>query len=276
MKKIPKLSLVGAGPGHPDLITLRGIRVLQQADVVLYDALANDALLEFAPSHAVTRYVGKKAGEHAYRQAEINNLISTYAYHYGHVVRLKGGDPYLYGRGHEEQLHAAANGITVEVVPGVSSVYSVPALQGIPLTRRGMSNSFWVLTATTRSGMINDDLYLAAQSDATIVILMGMRKIEQIASIFTNQGKGETPVAVIQNGTLPSEKVGITRMHQLQQMVEKQRLGNPAVIIIGEVVHAKSLDQVLQKAMPEEYPSASATPPHVGGYEVSSTHHQAI
>jgi uroporphyrin-III C-methyltransferase len=276
MKKIPKLSLVGAGPGNPDLITLRGKRVLQQADIVLYDALANDSLLEFAPPHALTKYVGKKAGEHAYRQAEINNLISAYAYRYGHVVRLKGGDPYLYGRGHEEQLHAEANGITVEVIPGVSSVYSVPALQGIPLTQRGISNSFWVLTATTRSGMINQDLHLAAQSDATIVILMGMRKIEQIASIFTNQGKGETPVAVIQNGTLPSEKVGITRIYHLQQMVEKQHLGNPAVIIIGEVVNAKSLSQVLQKAMPGEYSCASSSPPHVGSDEVSSTHHQAI
>lgn len=231
----PKLTLVGAGPGDPELITLKGIKALQSADCVLFDALANDALLEYVPDKAKRIYVGKRAGSHKVPQDEINRLIVVCAKKYGHVVRLKGGDPYIFGRGHEEQLFAEQAGIPVSMVPGISSVNAVPALQSIPLTRRGVSESFWVITGTTRQGQISADIPLAAQSSATVVILMGMSRLEEIQEVFSHFGKAETPVAIIQNGSLPDEKVGVSRVEDMCQMANEQQLSSPAVIVIGEV-----------------------------------------
>ena len=231
----PKLSLVGAGPGDPELITLKGIKALQSADCVLFDALANDALLEYVPEKAPRIYVGKRAGSHKMPQEEINRLIVDCAREYGHVVRLKGGDPYIFGRGHEEQLYAEQQGVEVSLVPGISSINAVPALQSIPLTRRGMSESFWVITGTTRRGQISDDIPLASRSSATVVILMGMSKLAQIQQAFLEQGKANTPVAIIQNGSLPDERVGVSRVEEMCRMAEEQKLASPAVIVIGEV-----------------------------------------
>ncbi|WPP50231.1 uroporphyrinogen-III C-methyltransferase [Catalinimonas niigatensis] len=234
-KKKPHVSLVGAGPGDPDLITLKGIRALESADVVLYDALANDALLKYAPAHAPRMYVGKRAGKHNMSQEDINKLIVSCARQYGHVARLKGGDPYIFGRGHEEQMCAEQAGIAVTLVPGISSINAVPALQSIPLTRRGLSESFWVITGTTRSGTISQDIILAAQSSATVVILMGMSRIAEIQEVFERVGKSETPVAIIQNGSMSDEKVGVSNVNEMCRMVNEQQLGSPAVIVIGEV-----------------------------------------
>ena len=157
MKK-PYLTLVGAGPGDPELFTLKGVKALSTADVVLYDALVNKDLLDYAPAKAQKVFVGKRAGKHSLKQEEINELIVEYAFNYGHVVRLKGGDPFVFGRGHEEIAYAAAFGIDSSVVPGISSSIAVPEMQKIPVTARGYSESFWVVTGTTKEGELSKDI----------------------------------------------------------------------------------------------------------------------
>ncbi len=150
----PKLTLVGAGPGNGELITLKGIKSLKTADVVLYDELVSTEILDFAPEAALKIYVGKKVGEASFSQDEINGLIVRLARKRGHVVRLKGGDSFVFGRGHEEMEYARDHDITCEVVPGVSSCIAVPASLEIPVTRRGVSESFWVITGTTQKWRI--------------------------------------------------------------------------------------------------------------------------
>ena len=179
-----RLILIGAGPGDPDLITLKAVKKLKQADVVLYDALANKALLDYCLPGCVKQFVGKRYGCHALSQDEINNLILEYSNKFECVVRLKGGDPFVFGRAWEEIETARASGMEGEVVPGISSALAVPASQMIPVTARGTNESFWVVTGTTRNGDISDDIKLAAQSSATVVILMAMSKLEKIADIF--------------------------------------------------------------------------------------------
>ena len=159
---------------------------------------------------------------------------------YGNVVRLKGGDPFIFGRGSEEIEFVESFGIPTFVVPGISSAVAVPAYQGISLTKRGVSESFWVITGTTSERNLSNDIGLAAQSTATVVILMGMSKLEQIVSLFQNQSKGETPIAIIQNGTLSNEKVGIGTIDTIQKIVEEKQLNNPAIIVIGEVVRERN------------------------------------
>ena len=235
----PRLTLVGAGPGDPDLLTLRGMKALQQADVVLYDALANDELLNYVPATSPKIYVGKRAGQHKVPQEQINRMIVSCAYRYGHVVRLKGGDPYVFGRGHEEQAYAERAGVATKVIPGISSAYAVPALQSIPLTKRGVSESFWVITGTTRTGHLSEDVALAAQSTATVVILMGMRKLAEIQEVFLRQGKERTPVAIIQNGSLPQERIAVGHVRDLVATAAEHQLSSPAIIVIGEVVNER-------------------------------------
>jgi uroporphyrin-III C-methyltransferase len=234
--KIPKLTLVGAGPGDAELITLKGIKALQVADVVLYDALINEELLTYAPVDAPKIFVGKKFGIHYLNQQEINALIVKYALKYGNAVRLKGGDSFVFGRGKEEIEYAESFGIETIVIPGLSSSLSVPALQGIPMTHRGTSESFWVMTGTTQSHQLSNDIHLAVQSTATIVILMGMHKLAEIVAIFQEFNRQKTPVAIIQNGSLAQEKVAIGAINTILEEVENQGLSSPAIIIIGETV----------------------------------------
>lgn len=235
--KLPKLTLVGAGPGDEELITMKGIKALQQADVVLYDALVNPELLKHAPATAPKIFVGKRLGKHHLTQEEINNLIVDSAYSYGHVVRLKGGDSFVFGRGYEELAHADKYNIPTAVVPGISSSIAVPELQQIPLTIRGVNESFWVITGTTSAGEVSADVSLAAQSNSTVIILMGVSKLAQISEIFAAAGKADTPVAVIQNGSLPDEKIALGNVHNIVERVEAKQVGAPAVIVLGEVVN---------------------------------------
>lgn len=235
-----KLILVGAGPGDPELITIKAIKILQQADVILYDALANEALLEYAVNATEKIFVGKRYGCHALSQQEINDLIIEYGAKYTNVVRLKGGDPFVFGRAQEEMDAAVEAGMEVEMVPGISSALAAPASEMIPLTCRGMSESFWVITGTTRSGELSNDIKHAAQSTATIIILMAMSKLEAIAEMFAAYGKGETPVAIIQNGTMPNAKMVTGKVKDIYFRAQHAGLTNPAVIIIGEVVNLRS------------------------------------
>jgi len=245
---IPLLSLVGAGPGDPELITLKAIRAIEKADVILYDALANEALLAYAQPKAIKRFVGKRYGCHALSQEEINILIIEYAKSHGHVVRLKGGDPFVFGRAQEEIDAARQAGIEVSVIPGISSALAVPAMQMIPLTNRGIAESFWITTGTTRSGEISGDIKLAAQSSATVIILMAMSKLEAIMDIFREYGKKHTPVAIIQNGTTPEEKWVIGSVKDILFKAEFAGITNPAIIVVGEVVklHPSLLKEKLQ------------------------------
>ncbi|MFE3847351.1 uroporphyrinogen-III C-methyltransferase [Flavobacterium sp. LB3P45] len=236
----PKVTLVGAGPGDPDLFTLKGVKALAEANVVLYDALANEEIMNHAPKTAIKIFVGKRIGAHEYSQDQINQLIVDNALTYGNVVRLKGGDPFIFGRGSEEIEYAESFGIPTFVVPGISSAIAVPAYQGISLTKRGVSESFWVITGTTSDRNLSNDVALAAQSSATVVILMGMSKLSQIVSLFQKEFKGETPVAIIQNGTTPQEKVGVGTINTIQEVVAKNKLSSPAIIVIGEVVKESS------------------------------------
>lgn len=232
----PKVTLVGAGPGDPDLLTLKGVKALAEANVVLYDALANEEIMNHAPKEAIKIFVGKRIGVHEYSQDQINQLIVDNALTYGHVVRLKGGDPFIFGRGSEEIEFAESFGIPTFVVPGISSSIAVPANQGVSLTKRGVSESFWVITGTTSDRNLSKDVTLAAQSSATVVILMGMSKLSQIVSLFQKESKGETPVAIIQNGTTVNEKIGVGTINSIQVVVAENNLSSPAIIVIGEVV----------------------------------------
>lgn len=235
-KTQPKVTLVGAGPGDPDLLTIKGAKALAEAQVVLYDALANEEILAYAPKKSIKIFVGKRKGCHEYSQDQINQLIVDNALTYGNVVRLKGGDPFIFGRGSEEIDYVESFGIPTFVIPGISSSIAVPAYQGIALTKRGVSESFWVITGTTSARKLSNDVALAAQSSATVVILMGMSKLDQIVALFQNESKGETPVAIIQNGTTPQEKVGVGTIDTIKQVVESNKLSSPAIIVIGEVV----------------------------------------
>ena len=230
-----KLTLVGAGPGDPDLITLKGIKALQQADVVMYDALVHPNLLDHCRPGALKVYVGKRRGAYSCMQEDINPLIIHYAGQYGHVVRLKGGDSFVFGRGYEEIEYARQHGIDTEVIPGLSSSYAVPASVGLPLTTRGVSESFWVVTGTTKEGQLSADLRLAAQSSATVVVLMGMHKLADIMAVFADCGKTDTPVAIIQNGTLPDQQGIIGQVSSIIKKVDESGIGNPAIIVVGEV-----------------------------------------
>lgn len=238
--QIPKLTLVGAGPGDRELITVKGIKAMEVADVILYDALVNEELLNYASGRSLKIFVGKRAGMHHLQQHEINRLIVKYAYSHGHVVRLKGGDPFVFGRGLEEIEHAEFHGIETHMVPGISSSLAIPAMQHIPLTHRGVSESFWVVTGTTREGKLSKDLALAAQSTATVVILMGMKKLNEIIAVFKKYNKQDTSVAIVQNGSRPDEKVALGTVNTISEAVGKQGLSSPAIIIIGEIVrHTK-------------------------------------
>ncbi len=246
MYRGPKLTVVGAGPGDVELITLKAIKALQSADVVLYDALVDTKLLEYT-HQAEQIFVGKRKGCYAYQQDQINELIVQRANQDKHVVRLKGGDPFVFGRGAEEMEYAAASGLEVAMVPGISSCLSVPATQHIPVTKRGSSESFWVITGTTKEHKLSNDVRLAAKSSATVVILMGMSKLAQIVACFEREGKSETPIAIIQNGTRQDEKVGIGTISSIEKEVGRQGLSNPAIIIIGEVVRHREQILNIQK-----------------------------
>ena len=249
--KTPKLTLIGAGPGDPDLITLKGAKALATADVVLYDALVNREILEFVPLHAKKIYVGKRSNKHAYSQDEINALIVRHAYESGHVVRLKGGDPFVFGRGFEELQYVTEKGVESEYIPGISSSISVAGLQNIPVTHRGTSDSFWVITGTKSDGSISEDIYTAAKTNATIVVLMGLNKLQLISDIFVEEGKENLSAAIIQNGSLSSENYVSGSIGDLPEIARAGNIAAPAIIVIGEVV--KLRDQLQEKLVELQY-----------------------
>ncbi|MDO5979609.1 uroporphyrinogen-III C-methyltransferase [Flavivirga spongiicola] len=236
-----RLTVVGAGPGDVDLITLKAIKSIESADVILYDALINEALLKYASSEAELIFVGKRKGCYAFQQEQINELIVSKAKSHGHVVRLKGGDPFIFGRGAEEIDYVRSFGLETFVVPGISSALAVPAYRGIPLTKRNTAESFWVITGTTKNHQLSSDVALAAKSTATVVILMGMSKLDEIVRIFSEENKQGMSIAIIQNGTREDENVGIGTIETIRGIVAEKGLANPAIIVIGDVVKERAV-----------------------------------
>jgi len=232
----PSLTLVGAGPGDPDLITLKGLRAIRSANVILYDALVSPELLKEAPHSCKLVYVGKRRARKEFYQTEINQLLVFYAERYSNVVRLKGGDPFVFGRGHEEMDYARKHGVLTDVIPGISSSYSAPSCAGIPLTVRGVNESFWVVTGTVSSGRISDDLNKAAETGATIIVLMGLSHLGEIANLISAARGQHEPMAVIQQATLPTQKVIVGTATTIYQRATEENISSPAIIVIGKVV----------------------------------------
>ena len=231
-----KVYLVGAGPGDPGLITVRGLQLLRRAAVVVYDRLVHPALLEEAPSGAERIFVGKQAGRHCIAQAEINEVLIRYARQGRQVVRLKGGDPFVFGRGGEEAEALTDADVPFEIVPGVSSAMAVPAYAGIPLTHRKFSSSFAVVTGhEARKEQDAVDWAKLATAVDTLVILMGLSNLPIIVAKLLAHGRApHTPVAVIQQGTTDEQEAVLGT---LADIVEKSaHLEPPALIVVGNVV----------------------------------------
>lgn len=246
-KKKNKITLVGAGPGDVELITLKGARALRNADVILYDALVNEELLNLSPK-AIKIYVGKRIGNVKHTQLEISKLLVAYARKYQNVVRLKGGDSFVFGRGYEEIQYAQKFGIETEVVPGISSAISVPALAGIPVTHRGLSKSFHVITATLSNGKLNPELEHAVLGNGTVLILMGLHLLPEISRLYVQAGKGTQKAAIILDGSLPTEEQIIGTIATLPFQFGNPN-GKPGIIVIGEVVGLKESSVKLSKEL---------------------------
>jgi uroporphyrin-III C-methyltransferase len=244
--------LVGAGPGDPRLITVLGLERLRQAEVVIYDRLVSERLLDEAPPTAERIFVGKAPGEHSARQEEINELLLRHARMGRIVVRLKGGDPFVFGRGSEEALACAEAGIPWEVVPGISSAVSVPALAGIPVTHRELAGGFAVVTGHCAEGDRQDWAALARVE--TLVILMGLSRLPEISASLLFHGRGaSTPVAAIAQGSLPEERVVVGTLGTIAGDVARAGLKAPATIVVGEVVRVRQrlLSALHDLAQPE-------------------------
>jgi uroporphyrin-III C-methyltransferase len=233
------VSLVGAGPGDLDLLTRKAAKRLAEADLVLYDALVDPEALELAPQ-AQRVFVGKRAGRPAVRQEFIHWLMIRAARRGRKVVRLKGGDPFVFGRGGEEALALAAEGIPFEVVPGVSSAIAAAALAGIPVTHRGIATGFVVVSGHAEEAYRGILESLAPQS-ATIVVMMGLGRIERVARLLVDRGwSALTPAAVVFGASTSSSAVWTLTLHDLMQGLESPGTGNPGTVIVGDVVRLRA------------------------------------
>ncbi|MDI9618842.1 uroporphyrinogen-III C-methyltransferase [Methanothermobacter sp.] len=224
--------LVGAGPGDPELITLKAIRVLERADVVVYDRLAGEEILRYAPEDAKLIYVGKKAGEHHKTQDEINRILVEEGKKHETVVRLKGGDPFVFGRGGEELLALREAGVEARVIPGVTSAVGVPTSAGLPVTHRGVATSFTVVTGHEDPTKPEKQVHWDYRAD-TLIILMGVGNVRENMQEIMKHRPPETPVCVIERGTTEDERV---ILGTLEDIAEKD-LRPPGIIVVGEVVN---------------------------------------
>jgi uroporphyrin-III C-methyltransferase len=234
-----KVYLVGAGPGDPELLTRKAERLLKEADVILYDALVGEGVKELFPPGVRLVDVGKRADDHAYPQEEINQMLVDLASEHKCVVRLKGGDPYVFGRGGEEAEALVKAGIEVEAVPGVTSAIAVPELSGIPVTHRGYASALTVITGhedpTKGDSALN--FKALAQMKGTIVILMGIKRLKENVDALLAGGKPPgTPAAIIERGATGKERITSGTLGNIVSMAELRGVKSPAVIVIGEVV----------------------------------------
>jgi uroporphyrinogen III methyltransferase / synthase len=239
-----KVYLVGAGPGDPRLLTIRGLELLGSADVVIYDRLVNPILLEKAPAHALRIFAGKQASLHSRPQEEINTLLIEHARRGRRVVRLKGGDPFVFGRGGEEALALSRAGIAFEIVPGVSAAMAVPASAGIPVTHRGVASSFAVVTGhehPCKTGSAVDWTKLATAVD-TIVVLMAAHGLPRIVQQLLAHGRpADTPVALIRCGSTREQETVTGSLGDILERAEVACLRPPVTAVIGEVVRIRDV-----------------------------------
>ncbi|GAC1500127.1 MAG: uroporphyrinogen-III C-methyltransferase [Vulcanimicrobiaceae bacterium] len=234
-----KVFLTGAGPGDPGLLTLKAARALRAADVVLYDNLASDAVVAMAPAGCERRYVGKRAGHHAMPQEELNALLVSCALAGKTVVRLKGGDPFVFGRGGEEAQHLREAGVDFEVIPGITSAIAAPAYAGIPVTHRAHNTAFSVITGheDPQKSASTVDWSRFADPSQTLVLLMAMGNLAHIVSQLMQHGlRGSTPVAVVRDGTTPRQQTLVATLDTVVEDVERSHIGSPATVVIGDVV----------------------------------------
>lgn len=260
MSRTGKVYLVGAGPGDPKLITLKGLECLQQADVVVYDRLANPALLEYAPAQAERIYCGKLPDNHTLKQEAINELLAEKAWAGNVVVRLKGGDPCVFGRVGEEAEHLARYGIPFEIVPGVTAGIAAPAYAGIPVTHREHGSSFAVVTGHLREDkpeLATEKWRALATGVDTVAFYMGVANLPQICTQLIRHGRDpKTPVAIIAWGTLPQQ---VTLTGTLEDIVERlaanSQITNPAIILVGDVVQLREKINWFEPALSQEMPS---------------------
>lgn len=242
MKKTGKAFLIGAGPGDPGLITVRGKRILMNADVVIHDSLVNPILLEICKQSAEIIYVGKKIGYKELSQKEINKLLIKKTKEGKNVVRLKGGDPFVFGRGGEEAEELKDRGINIEIIPGISSIIAVPAYSGVPVTHRNFNSSFAVFTAHKDKFSNSENIDLESiKNIETLVFLMGLNNIKNIISKLVKAGKDpETPVLIVSNGTLPTQKsLTGTISNITKKLKSNPQITTPATIIVGNIVNLR-------------------------------------
>lgn len=245
MQPTGKVYLTGAGPGDPDLLTTKALRLLQSADVVVYDRLISDAIVQLIPADVNRIFVGKANGHHSLPQAEINDLLVALARNNPCIVRLKGGDPFVFGRGSEEALHLRRHGVPFEVVPGVTSAAACAAYAGVPLTHRGLSRQVHLITGHFKNDEPLDfDARRVVDPEATLVIYMGLANLPRICSTLIEAGlPAFTPAMAIQNGTTAQQQRVISNLHNLPASVTAAGLQPPVLVVIGQTVAlSKELD----------------------------------
>ncbi|MDH5489345.1 MAG: uroporphyrinogen-III C-methyltransferase [Rhodospirillaceae bacterium] len=234
----PKVAIVGAGPGDVDLMTVKSVRLLQEADVVVYDRLVSDEIMKLVPEKTETTFAGKAARDHHMAQEDINQLLVDLAKQGKKVVRLKGGDPFIFGRGSEEAEFLAKNGIDFEIVPGITASAGCGAYGGIPLTHRGLATGVRFVTGHCRDGEHLDLNWKSlADVDTTLVIYMGLINVSKIVDELIKAGlPSDTPAAGIERGTTPEQRTILTKLSELPECVERAQLKAPSLLIIGRVV----------------------------------------
>ncbi|WP_077211654.1 uroporphyrinogen-III C-methyltransferase [Bacillus dakarensis] len=235
---IGKVYLVGAGPGDPDLITVKGLRCLQQADVILYDRLVNPDLLNHAKEDAKLIFCGKSPGLHTLQQESINQLLVDYAKQGLQVVRLKGGDPFVFGRGGEEADECVKHLVPFEVVPGITAGIGASAYAGIPVTHRTLSKSFAFITGHQIGDTVADHQWThLAKGVDTLCIYMGVSQLPTITKSLIESGKSpQTPIALVHWGTLSNQKTAVGTLETIEEIVKEKGISNPSMMVIGEVV----------------------------------------
>jgi len=236
-----KVFLTGAGPGDCELMTIKALRLIKEADVIIYDRLANPEILKEAKDGIECIYVGKADGRHSVPQDEINEIIYQSALKYKIVVRLKGGDPFVFGRGGEEAIYLKERGIKFEIIPGITSAVSVPAYAGIPVTQRGIAVSFRVVTGHEAPNKeVSQIPWDNFKTNDTIVFLMGLHNLSKISTKLIEVGREKnTPCAVISKGTTIKQKTVVGTLENILQKVQESKIKTPALIIVGEVVNLR-------------------------------------
>lgn len=263
--KYGEVYLVGAGPGDPELLTIRALRLLQSADVVVYDALVSDAVMALVPQATEQIYVGKTRANHTFPQAEINTLLIKLALQGRNVVRLKGGDPFIFGRGGEEIETLAVWGIPFQVVPGISAANGVSSYAGIPLTHRDYAQSVLYTTGHLKDGTVNLDWVALTRPHQTVVIYMGLGGLAEICKkMIANGLSPDMPAAVVQQGTTDKQKVISGTLTNLNNLVVAAKLKSPSLIIVGEVVSLRAKLAWFEgnKKVPDNLPDRQVKPAH--------------